>query len=501
MSIIRANLKHYSPFQNRSISYYYSLLLISVGYYLYNALSNNRINNAISHNQTYFPEYDDSLLIFMYYISIIILRIQLDILSKPFSFCLPYHRFIPRKIIIIMGIIASLVFALVIHLTNPLGPCSIIYIPTIILLGFSICLFVSYLSVRFNSVSQQTAIFVFGMGPVFLFGMFSDMFWEFIGSSVESFIFFYTMPLIISSTILFLILWKKLGHPDLHRKSVFNYNYSTFNVRENTILQSKLIEKKMLKSLPEIDFGKNPIEIYFSKIIKRLPFFSLKQSIIGSFYCMMDRYYELDKNYFKIPIPIKIIIQSILLFFIVLIALNSKQGPGPFTDFFLFFILLFPCISITTIFGPVFHSFLLPVTRVYHFKKSYILWLIKPIAVIIWFCIIALLAWILTYIFHDFILTGNDLNHISFLLSSITWIMVLIPVIDTLSYYFENPFSPALSLTIAIVLLLSLCVFGVITDDPGFRLLLNLSAALLANGFFIYRLARYWMYQDITLLS
>lgn len=495
MSIIRANLKLYSPFQSRSNFYSYFMFLIFIIYPTYNAISG--IKEAVQPNQSYLPEPDiGTFTFFLYFVSITLTRIQLHILTIPFSYCLPNHRYIPRKMILIMGFISSIIFSLILFFIYPSLLTSKIHIITILFLGLAVYLLGSYMTVRFEP--DKNKAFIMGLIPLTIYGIFWDMFWEFITPSIGHFIIFYFIPLLLFSTILFISLWKKMGHPNFKRErfergcSTIFYNYAQ---------QSSTFVKQMLNKLPEKVLKENRSDNYFLNKFKNQPFFSLNKSITGSLYCMMDRNNDLDKYFIVIPLPLNILIQTFLMFIISFIVLfNIFETPGLLTYCNLLFFLIFPCITISRIFEPVLNNHLLPVKREDYFKKSIILWLAKPAIVILWFCLVVFIISVFKYLLSDWSLEGHGFIYISLGLSSILWILVVISVLDTFTLY-SNKTYKSFSTIIPIGLIALLTLLSIFTDNPEHRLIYMFLAALSCNVFFINKLFHHWFREDLNLLN
>lgn len=162
MSILTANLKHL--YQRRGNWIFYTLLgffIIPYFYIEYEELKEGWVFIFII------------LLAWIYFIGTVMASMQTEVLSKPFTYCLPSHRTIIWKFIIIAGLAISLLFSLFfIYLYSELDIWRLL---PIVLSGFSIFLTFYLLGVCFDFLTvKHTTWLVFI--PLFLvLVMFSGM--------------------------------------------------------------------------------------------------------------------------------------------------------------------------------------------------------------------------------------------------------------------------------------------------------------------------------------
>ena len=150
MSIIRANLKLYNPFNNsyllRSSFFHLVLLFYPVSlavFYKADMVPGFSIHSA------YILLSILCFCIYMIFLGETVSIIQLEILSKPLSFCLPYHDKISYKIILFTGILANIILcSIFIILPHPHGLKGTLYFITILAAGLASYLLSVYITFR-----------------------------------------------------------------------------------------------------------------------------------------------------------------------------------------------------------------------------------------------------------------------------------------------------------------------------------------------------------------
>ena len=108
MSILGANFKLYNPFMRQPIGYIFFFFCNII---LLGALYAAPIFTTAKEIQ--FPFILLILLgLFLFFFGQMITVIQIDILSKPFTFCLPNNNKIPRQIIFLIGIGIAAIYSI-----------------------------------------------------------------------------------------------------------------------------------------------------------------------------------------------------------------------------------------------------------------------------------------------------------------------------------------------------------------------------------------------------
>ena len=210
MSILSANVKLYNPFGNRYLFIFPLCQLFALFVILGAALCENHLlEEGFEKNQL---QLITMLCIFgpMFILGSTTASIQLDILTKPFSLCLPNHNKIPGRITFRTGIIANLFYcAIFLLLPHPAGLKGILYIIMIPAIGLS-SYFIGVLLTFYAQRERQKGtaiIFCVGMIILLLFLLNNLNIFVF---SVDYFIFYSSIPLILFDMLLLFALWKML---------------------------------------------------------------------------------------------------------------------------------------------------------------------------------------------------------------------------------------------------------------------------------------------------
>ena len=493
MSILHANLKLYYPVKNiyfflNSVYQFFALLGILVIWW-------GKKQSAMD-NQ-YSLIYLIPLSISMFMLGTMTAGIQLDVLTKPFSSCLPNHNKIPSRIIFLIGIIANLFYGFIyLLLPHPAGLKGILYFITIFAIGLSIYFFTAFWAFYIQNERQKGLTFICCIILFFvLLSILSGL--NVLIFSFDYFILYSSMPLAFFLLLLMFALWKMLTHPDLKR-IYFSKDYPMINDQDSYTTATLLNEKLLLSRMSEKAEKESPIERFFLKFIERLPILNIRRSIAGRLYCMLERYYAFNERYFRTSLSIKIILTTLLLFFTGYQLTPGNFGGVPASDITHVLILVIPCIAIHSIFTPVSHNQLLPIGRHDQFWSSIIVWLLQPILAILWIFILIILSWILGNHIPGITLAGFYFTYHSLELSLILWPLVIIPVLNTFWYYFEN-LRNAIVMILLLLILFALSLFSLLTTHFEYRIILIALSILLANGFFINRLSRYWFRKDLML--
>jgi hypothetical protein len=494
MSILRANLRLYYPVK----SIYFFLNAV----YQFLALLGILViwwgNKQSAMDNQYSLMYLIPLFISMFMLGAMTTGIQLDVLTKPFSSCLPNHHKIPSRIIFLIGIIANLFYGFIyLLLPHPAGLKGILYFITIFTIGLSIYFFTAFWAFYIQNDRQKGLIFICCM--ILFFVLVSML----LGLNVLIFSFDYlilysSIPLVFFLLLLMFALWKMLVHPDLKR-IYFSKDYPMINDQDSYTTATLLNEKLLLSRMSEKVEKESLIGRFYLKYIERLPILNIRRSITGRLYCMLERHYAFNERYFRTSLSIKIILTTLLLFFTGYQLTPGNFGGVPASDITHVLILVIPCIAVHSIFTPVSHTQLLPIGRYNQFWSSVIVWLIQPIIAILWVFIIIILSWILENHMPGITLAGfSYFTYHPLALSLILWPLVIIPVLNTFWYYVVNLRSAIVMILLSLILF-ALSLFSLLTAHIEFRIILIDLSILLANSFFINRLARYWFRKDLVL--
>ncbi|MFC1838999.1 hypothetical protein ACFL1N_05410 [Thermodesulfobacteriota bacterium] len=316
--------------------------------------------------------------------------------------------------------------------------------------------------------------------------------------SVDYFIFYSSIPLVFFTILLLFAVWKMLSHPDLKRMLFLkdlNFTFTPEGGFSNAIQLNEMLKLRLLSDRIEKE---STIENLFYKVIKGLPYLNISRSIAGRLYSMLDRYYTLNERYFRTSFLIKIIITTLLIFSTGYYLTPGNFGGVPASDITTLLILVILCMMVCSVLTPVSHNHLLPKGRSDQFLSSIIVWLIHPMAAIIWTLVIIILSWVMGNHMPDFTLAGFHFKYHPLESSLIIWPLVIVPVLDTFWYCTENLLS-VIIMILFIAILITLSIFSLLTVHIEYRIILIAISILLANGFFINRLRRYWFRKDIVL--
>ena len=263
MSILTANLKHL--YQRRGVWFWYLIILCQLPViYIF----------LFARTERYL-----GYLIISYFIGLVAGSMQREILSKPFSFCLPGHSEIPRRFIFRVGIVVNGLLGFVFMFYPGLEfPSAVLAVLAGSIVGVMVYLFFAY--VTFCNYQNNNII-----APFFFITAFAGFYfkWDMI---VQKMI--VTSPLIVTSSGLLLcwFIWRWLGRESLSRKYCGKMAIGVFDGwnKEKMLKfqQIKLAEKDKKKSgSMRISSG---AERFFVSRISRAETGSLQQYIWGSLY-------------------------------------------------------------------------------------------------------------------------------------------------------------------------------------------------------------------------
>ncbi len=261
MTILKANLKHL--YQRRGLWLWYLLLLCQLPLV---ALP------LISHRLDRFLGY----LVISYMVGLLVFSLQQDITAKPFSFCMPGHRKISRKVIMLVGIILNaflgMVFLAYPGLTFP-------YSLLVAIAGGFVGMTVYLLSVRIMAKGSQGNIWL-GLTPFYIFGAVLMDIDRVLQIAMVS------QPLIfiaVCSVICWLI-WRWLCKDSLARDfcgKIIPGMLDGFNARKLQKMQQSQIRRKIGNKVTGLQIS---VEEFFLSKMHKYKFLSRSQYVWGSLY-------------------------------------------------------------------------------------------------------------------------------------------------------------------------------------------------------------------------
>ena len=261
MSILAANLKHL--YQRRGAWFWYLVILVMIPTMAF-------INSESGRYLGY--------LLTSYLVGFLVGAVQKEILSKPFSFCLPGHTGIPRRFIVWVGVVinALLGFVFIFHLG--LGYPSVFLV---VLAGATAGMVVHLLCAGLMLFNLEKNILVWFLIPIGLYGYFSK--WDLIVQEV-----IVRSPLIATSLGLLScwLAWNWLGRESLRRKYCGKMVIGMFDAwnkeKMSKFRLAKLAEKE--KKKPSSMIMSSGVERFFISRISGATTDSLGPYIWGGLY-------------------------------------------------------------------------------------------------------------------------------------------------------------------------------------------------------------------------
>ena len=225
MTILRANLKHF--YQFRALWLWYFIMLCQIPLAVM-PIINNKFNRFFGY------------LILSFFVGIVVFSLQQDILAKPFSFCMPGHRKVSRKAIMLIGAILNGILGMV-FLAYP--GITFPYSLLVAIAGGCVGMTIYLLSVRIMAKGQQGNVWL-GLSPLYILGIVILDYDKVIQEAMVSNPFIF---MAIGSIICWLM-WRWLGQDTLARKlcgEIVPGMFDGWNARKMQKIRQAQIQKKM----------------------------------------------------------------------------------------------------------------------------------------------------------------------------------------------------------------------------------------------------------------
>ncbi|NLD36741.1 MAG: hypothetical protein GX654_07730 [Desulfatiglans sp.] len=487
MSILGANLKLYSPFQKQSLLFKTFFFMELVFLLRFSVIITEFTNGKqIPYAMIFW------IFICIFLFGEIIAMIQFDVLSKPFSFCLPNHKNIPRRIIFIFGVLLTLLLTVLALLFSQLNESGylILMIPVISLTFYSlaICIIFSFL-IHKPIKYLKLGVLLFSI-PFLIFVFFQKAFIVTYSDVPLNSIFIF----LFSSIFLTVAAWKMLGDTSLKRKCIEKPSSLTLYSFEG------LYDKSQREStyhyhhpIKYYDGNSHIAESIFNWMGKN-DFIRLKHSLLGNLHLIFTRHFAQKGNE---PILILILAASFL-FFSGYFESSSTQkiydiniSPAPALA------LLPLCLVLSSIFAPLRHDLLLPLGRLRHFGINILLWLLKYITLVLLVLVFIMLTWGIQDYMPKIEFIGYELTYIHPGFHTLLWALIISPVIDLIFDYVIVPYHLLTMIFLTSVLfILSFVAFA--TNNIVAHIVLASIMILLTNGLFGFLLKRHWLKNDHT---
>ncbi len=267
MNILRANLKHL--YQKRS----FWLIGLIFGAFAFGVIK--AIEQAVIQNK----QGGFSIpILWMFYISVFIASLPIEVLTKPLSSCLPGHRKIPRKFLFCIGLVLSFLWSLSFLFYPDLNIAQTIMA---CLSAFSIFTITYWLGVWFVSKFKNWSV-IFATIPLVMLGNgLLNM-----STIVERTIVESPLPMILLGGIINFLAWRYWGRANLSRQYCSKLWMGAFDAwnKEKMLKfrQARLAEKD--KKKPNLTMISAGVEEFFLSRINRAETGSLKRYIWGALY-------------------------------------------------------------------------------------------------------------------------------------------------------------------------------------------------------------------------
>jgi len=422
----------------------------------------------------------------MFLLGMITTITQSELISKPFSFCLPDGQKSIRKVIFLIGALITLGFSLIFFIfsehTLLLFFLHIIVFPIICLPFYLFMAFIFLITL--DDSFKKYIRYGFPAVSIILSVSFIINFKNDLIVPLNQIIIFCLAPLFISSLFGTSVLWKVLGDDQVGR--IFHRKY--FDLPDNLIQIGKKphkLSQQELKNQNEI-IG----DIFFKKIVNQSDY-RLIRSIWGTFYLLLERVW----GYSGKSITYQIVLPSFLIFLFGYIQNNQEIDSFFITYPVLYFMFIY-CKKIILIYKPISSELLFPIGRSKQFRINLMLWIVKPFTMMLWFSIIILASHNLNNYMPDFTLFGYSFNYTPLVVSLIVWPAVTIPVIDIFMSFPKPPCSLP-TMVCFIITLIVLAGFFFVHSDLKTQVISMTSMIFISNIFYLILLSRYWFKSDL----
>ncbi|MBW8034328.1 MAG: hypothetical protein FVQ79_01275 [Planctomycetes bacterium] len=259
MTILTANLKHL--YQCRGAWFWHLIILCQM--------------------PAFFLSRDSNLgyLLVSLFSGILVASLQKEILSKPFSFCLPRHEQIPRRLFLRVGVVINGLLACMYIFHSAVGFPSVIFV---VIAGGVVGMLVYLFSVSVTFSDLQSDKILTGVLVISLFIIIAKR-WDRI---IQKMIVSDPLVVICLGLLLCVLVWRRLGSKSLRREycgKVVSGIFDGFNKKKlEKLKQAKLAEK--LKNKPDLLKTSSAVERYFLSRIRQAEPGGLQQHIWGCLY-------------------------------------------------------------------------------------------------------------------------------------------------------------------------------------------------------------------------
>ena len=412
---------------------------------------------------------------------------QMEIISKPFSFCLPDRQKSIRKVIFLIGGLITLGFSLIFFIFSE-HTLLLFFLHIIVfqIIGLPFYFFMAFIFFITHDDSLKKYIrYGFPAVIIILSVSFILNFKNDLIVPLNQMIVFCFAPLFISSLLGISALWKVLGNDQVGR--IFYRKY--FGLPDNQILIGKKAHKL---SQQEFKKEREQIELFFIKKIINQPLFSVARSVLGTFYLILEHV----SGYSIIPLITEIVFPS-LFFFLFGYLQNNNEIEIFIIIYPLGYFLFIYSRNIILMYKPLLCELLFPIGRSKQFRINLVLWLVKPLTMMLWFFLIVGASHCLKNNMPDFTLLGYHFTYNPLSVFLIFWPAVIIPVID-IFISFPKPPCNLVTMVGFILTLVVLTGFFFVDSNLKTQIISITSMILISNAFFLLLTARHSFKCDHT---
>ncbi len=485
MSILTTNLKIYNPLEHRSDKTLF-LKNIGIGFLVLmfsgRALYELNLYKAILHNQYSFTTV--SYLFFaMYFMGMTVASIRLDIITKPFSYCLPdtynTHRkviFLIAGMIVLMLSLASFLFSEKSFLIFAIG---VAIISVSVLPGY---FFGIFQLIYFQNKKANQLIILLSL-PVLILQITPLIMGDDIKLPLSRYLTVCIFPLALSSAMGMTALWKMLNDKDL--KNIFFGKEYSLSGNFNKFINAG--DVALANKLQVVEDNDDPERSLLLDKVHHMPLSSTFRHFMGALYSIKERSMRISAK--------ASIAQVLFLYLLALLTGYNQNTNHPMGQYLSFAVVFIACFSFSILSRYPAHNIFLPVDRLKQYFTSLIFWIIKPAVAILFFGIAILSSYALQNIAPDIIIPGHIFSYAPVTWLLLGWIMVVTPIIDIFTGFKEPPCG-TLSIACLIVAVFILGMFFNFTHDHSLKMILMTSMIIISNIFYLFILTRYWLKRD-----
>ena len=276
MGLLAVNLKHY--YQRRGLWLWY-LFILSQSAIWVNSLLDGRKSGSFfeSNNRAIFFGYA----MVTFFPGCVIGTMLKETISKPFSFCMPGHREVSRKVVFLIGSVVSVLLSFV-FVSCPVQTFG--HVLLVMLAGGFIAMGLYLLGAMFAMASPKKT----GVLNILFIVIYGLIFWGG-GKGFGGVLLSYPAAIILMGVVVCIAAWQQLGREPLARENcgkLFIGMMDGYNMEKKRRYREEVLKAKMGKRSTGIFSG---LEEFFLGRMARCEFLSLGRYVWGHVYSVMGR--------------------------------------------------------------------------------------------------------------------------------------------------------------------------------------------------------------------